>query len=65
MIRHQSVNDLPLGRNVDEYLRLIDALQFHERHGEVCPAGWQAGDPGMRAEGQGAGSYLREHAARR
>lgn len=64
LIRHQSVNDLPLGRNVDEYLRLIDALQFHEQHGEVCPAGWQSGDPGMRAESAGAARYLREHAAR-
>ena len=64
LIRHQSINDLPLGRNVDEYLRLIDALQFHEQHGEVCPAGWQSGDPGMRAEGEGVSRYLREHATR-
>lgn len=63
-IRHQSVNDLPLGRNVDEYLRLIDALQFHERHGEVCPAGWQAGQAGLPADAQGVARYLRDHANR-
>ena len=43
IVRHQLVNDLPLGRNIDEALRTIDALQFHEEHGEVCPAGWQSG----------------------
>jgi len=63
LIRHQSINDLPLGRNVDEYLRLVDALQFHEEHGEVCPAGWQAGQPGMQANPNGVASYLKEHAA--
>ncbi|MCK5354442.1 MAG: peroxiredoxin, partial [Methyloprofundus sp.] len=44
MVRHQVVNDLPLGRNIDEMLRMVDALQFHEEHGEVCPAGWNKGD---------------------
>ncbi|MEL0082127.1 MAG: peroxiredoxin [Gammaproteobacteria bacterium] len=63
LIRHQSINDLPLGRNVDEYLRLVDALQFHEQHGEVCPAGWQSGQPGMQANPDGVASYLQKHAA--
>ena len=61
IIRHQSINDLPLGRNVDEYLRLVDAWQFHEAHGEVCPAGWQAGEDGMDASPEGVASYLSEH----
>ncbi len=47
VVRHQTVNDLPLGRNVDEFLRLIEALQFHEEHGEVCPANWKKGDKTM------------------
>lgn len=62
MVRAQLVNDLPLGRNVDELLRLVDALQFHEEHGEVCPAGWQKGDKGMQASPQGVASYLSENA---
>lgn len=62
IVRHQSINDLPLGRNVDECLRLLDALQFHEQHGDVCPAGWQQGAPGMHASPQGVASYLKEHA---
>lgn len=49
LVRHQVVNDLPLGRNVDEMLRMVDALQFHQDHGEVCPAGWKQGDQGMKA----------------
>lgn len=58
MVRHQVVNDLPLGRNVDEMLRMIDALQFHEEHGEVCPAGWNKGEKGMQASPEGVASYL-------
>jgi len=58
IVRHQVVNDLPLGRNVDEMLRMIDALQFTEKHGEVCPAGWNKGDKGMKADKQGVSSYL-------
>ncbi len=58
IVRHQVVNDLPLGRNIDEMLRMVDALQFHEEHGEVCPAGWSQGDKGMVANGQGVASYL-------
>ena len=57
-VRHQVVNDLPLGRNVDEMLRMIDALEFHENHGEVCPAGWQQGDDGMQDSPEGVASYL-------
>lgn len=61
-VRHQVVNDLPLGRNVDELLRMVDALQFHEEHGEVCPAGWKKGDAGMNANPQGVAEYLDKHA---
>ena len=62
MVRHQVVNDLPLGRNVDEMLRMIDALQFHEEHGDVCPAGWEKGKKGMTANADGVASYLSENA---
>jgi peroxiredoxin 2/4 len=62
VVRHQTVNDLPLGRNMDEIIRMIDALQFHEAHGEVCPAGWQKGDEGMNASPDGVASYLAGHA---
>lgn len=58
VIRHQLINDLPLGRNVDETLRTIDALIFHEKHGEVCPAGWQKGQVGMKATSEGVADYL-------
>ncbi len=61
-VRHQVVNDLPLGRNVDEMLRMIDALQFHEEHGDVCPAGWEKGDKGMDASPEGVASYLVDNA---
>ncbi len=61
-VRHQVVNDLPLGRNVDEMLRMIDALQFTEEHGEVCPAGWNKGDTGMEATTEGVASYLTDNA---
>jgi peroxiredoxin (alkyl hydroperoxide reductase subunit C) len=62
VVRHQVVNDLPLGRNVDETLRMIDALAFHEEHGEVCPANWKKGDQGMKATAEGVASYLKEKA---
>ncbi|VBB69286.1 Alkyl hydroperoxide reductase subunit C-like protein [invertebrate metagenome] len=62
IVRHQVVNDLPLGRNVDDVLRVADALQFHEEHGEVCPAGWQKGKPGMQATPSGVAAYLAQHA---
>ena len=55
------VNNLPLGRNVDEMIRLADALQFHEEHGEVCPAGWQKGKAGMQASPEGVAKYLASH----
>lgn len=58
LVRHQVVNDLPLGRNVDEMLRMVDALQFHQENGEVCPAGWKQGDEGMKANPAGVASYL-------
>jgi peroxiredoxin (alkyl hydroperoxide reductase subunit C) len=62
VVRHQVVNDLPLGRNVDEMLRMVDALQFTEEHGEVCPAGWNKGAKGMKANPEGVAQYLAEHA---
>ncbi len=58
IVQAQSVNNLPLGRNVDEMLRLVDALNFHEAHGEVCPAGWKQGDDGMTASAAGVSDYL-------
>ena len=61
IVRHQVVNDLPLGRNVDEMLRMVDALQFHEKNGEVCPAGWQKGKAGMKADAKGVADYLSSH----
>lgn len=62
MVRSQLVNDLPLGRNVDELVRLVEALQFHEEHGDVCPAGWNKGDKGMDASPTGVAAYLAENA---
>lgn len=62
LVRHQVVNDLPLGRNVDEMLRMVDALAFHQEHGEVCPAGWKEGDKGMDASPEGVAKYLSENA---
>ncbi len=61
-VRHQVVNDLPLGRNVDEMLRMVDALDFHTAHGEVCPAGWNKGDEGMKDTPEGVADYLSKHA---
>lgn len=61
-VQHQVVNNLPLGRNVDEMLRMVDALQFTEAHGEVCPAGWQKGDAAMSPNAEGVSSYLSDHA---
>jgi len=62
VVQHQYVNNLPLGRNIDETLRLVDALQFTEEHGEVCPAGWNKGKAGMKASTAGVAEYLAEHA---
>jgi len=64
IVRHQIVNDLPLGRNVDEAIRMVDALNFHEEHGEVCPAGWNRGDEGMKASPEGVAKYLKKNASR-
>lgn len=58
IVRHQLVNDLPLGRNVDEALRMVDALQFFEEKGEVCPANWSEGKEGMNASHEGVADYL-------
>lgn len=62
VVRSQIVNDLPLGRNIGEIIRLIDALQFHEEHGEVCPANWKKGDTGMTATPAGVADYLSKNA---
>lgn len=62
VVRHQTVNDLPLGRNMDELIRMVDALQFFEEHGEVCPAGWNKGQSGMTADAKGVASYLSDNA---
>ena len=61
IVRHQVVNDLPLGRDIDEMLRIVDALQFTEEHGEVCPAGWSKGKVGMKASTEGVAQYLANH----
>ena len=61
IVRHQVVNDLPLGRSVDEALRIVDALQFNEENGEVCPADWSKGQEGMKDTPEGVASYLAKH----
>ncbi|MEI6122482.1 MAG: peroxiredoxin [Bacteroidota bacterium] len=61
LVRHQLVNDLPLGRNVDEAIRMVDALQFFEENGEVCPANWHKGQDGMKATSDGVADYLSKH----
>lgn len=61
IVRHQVVNDEPLGRNVDEVVRIIEAIQFFEENGQVCPAGWQKGDKGMVNTASGVASYLSEN----
>ena len=62
IIRHAVINDLSLGRNVDEALRMLDALQFTEEHGEVCPANWREGDEAMKPTAEGVAEYLAKHA---
>ena len=62
VVRHQLVNDLPLGRSVDEALRILDALQFTEEHGEVCPANWRPGEDAMKPTADGVAAYLAKHA---
>ena len=61
VVQHQVVNNLPLGRNVDEMLRMVKALQHHQKHGEVCPAGWDEGQEGMQADAVGVAKYLSTH----
>jgi len=61
VVRHQLVNDLPLGRSVDEAIRMVDALAHFEEVGEVCPANWKAGDEAMNATAEGVASYLSKH----
>lgn len=61
-IRHAVINDLPLGRNIDEMLRMIDAMHFTNEYGEVCPAGWEKGKEGMKADPNGVAEYLSKHA---
>ncbi|SMC16739.1 peroxiredoxin (alkyl hydroperoxide reductase subunit C) [Andreprevotia lacus DSM 23236] len=63
VVQHQVVNNLPLGRDIDELLRVVDALQFTEQHGEVCPAGWTKGKKGMKADAAGVAAYLATEAA--
>jgi len=63
VVQHQVVNNLSLGREVDEMLRILDALQFCEEHGEVCPAGWHKGEEGMKPSTEGVAEYLGKHAA--
>lgn len=57
-VRHSVINDLPLGRNIDEMIRMVDTMLFTNEHGEVCPAGWQKGDEGMKASTEGVAEYL-------
>ena len=62
VVRHAVLNDLPLGRNIDEMLRMIDALSYHQKHGEVCPAGWKDGDSAMKESPDGVADYLSNNA---
>ncbi|RUM66572.1 MAG: peroxiredoxin [Sulfurimonas sp.] len=61
-VRHAVINDLPLGRNIDEMIRMVDTMLFTNEHGEVCPAGWTKGDEGMKASTEGVAEYLADHA---
>lgn len=61
LVQHESINNMPLGRNVNEYLRLIDALTHNQKHGEVCPANWEEGKDAMSANRSGVASYLASH----
>lgn len=63
IIRHAVINDLPLGRNIDEMIRMVDTMQFTDEHGEVCPANWKKGDEGMKASTEGVAEYLAKHAS--
>jgi alkyl hydroperoxide reductase subunit AhpC len=61
VVQHQLINNLPLGRNIDEALRMVDALQFHENNGEVCPANWKNGEDGMKPDPSGSKTYFDKH----
>jgi peroxiredoxin (alkyl hydroperoxide reductase subunit C) len=61
IVRHALINDLPIGRSVDEAIRVLDALQFHEEHGDVCPANWHQGEEAMKPTAEGVASYLAKH----
>lgn len=61
VVRHETINDLPLGRNIDEMLRLVDALHHVEKFGEVCPANWEEGKEAMKATKEGVAEYLSKH----
>jgi len=61
VVQHQLINNLPLGRNVDEAIRMLDALQHHEQHGEVCPANWEKGKDAMKADPKGSQEYFSKH----
>ena len=63
IIRHMVLNDLPLGRSIEEAIRMVDALQFHEQHGDVCPANWKQGEEGMKPTADGAADYLSKHSS--
>lgn len=63
-VRHAVINDLPLGRNIDEMIRMVDTMIFTNEHGEVCPAGWQKGDEGMKADTKGVAEYLAKNASK-
>jgi len=60
-VRHAVINDLPLGRNIDEMIRMVDAMLFTDEHGEVCPAGWNKGEEGMKPDADGVAEYLAKH----
>ena len=62
VVRHAVINDLPLGRSIDEALRMVDALEFHESHGDVCPANWKEGEEAMTPTAEGVADYLAKHA---
>ncbi len=61
VVRHAVINDLPLGRSIDEAMRMVDALEFHESHGDVCPANWKEGDDAMTPTAEGVADYLAKH----
>ncbi len=61
IVQHQLINNLPLGRSIEEALRMVDALQYHEQHGEVCPANWKKGADSMKADPKGSQEYFKKH----